>query len=249
MATDDPSTLLISSLQDCVRNLLRERGWTYRDLSDALDVSEPTIKRWMTATDLSVSRIGRIAGAFGMTAFELLRRAEEGDERTFTLDPAIEAALVGDPDAHLAWDALRMGRSPEAVRAHYGHAHPHWLRLLGRLEAWGLVERHPDDRVRLLHVGIHNWLPGGPLVDAHKERRLVWVEEAWARKGPPAVMQSATRVVGPDFFELAGDELRRLAHTWRNRAWRDQVAVSPEQQSRVRWLLVVGEAPEWPTLE
>lgn len=226
-----------------------ERGWTYRDLSKVLGVSEPTVKRWMTATDLSVGRIGRIGAAFGLTAFELLRRAQEGDERTFALDPATEAALVADPDAHLAWDAMRLGRSPDSVRLHYEHDHAGWFRLLGRLEALGLVERHAEGRIRLLHGGIHNWLPGGPLSVAHQAHQLRWVEQAFAGEGRHAVVQAATRVVGPGFFETAGDELRVLAHTWRNRAWRDQVALPPERQSRVRWMLVVGEAPDWPTLE
>jgi transcriptional regulator with XRE-family HTH domain len=236
--------LVVEAVKACVRVRLSERGWRYRDLADAVGVSEVTIKRWMTADDLSLSRVGRVAEALGLTAFELLRLAQAGEEQTFLLSEAVEQALVSDREAHVAWEALRLGRDPEAVRVHYGHAPADWFRLLGRLEALGLVERHAGDRVRLQHHGIHNWLADGPLRDRYHDDHVAWVSRAWAGDG--SLVQAATRVVGDDFLADAEGELLTLARRWRGRAWRDQVARPVERQQRVRWMLVLSRAPDWP---
>ena len=242
MPSDDPA---IEAVRNCIRTLLGERGWTYRDLASALGVSEVTVKRWMTSEDLSMGRIRAVAEALGTSTFALLRQAEFGQEQTFEVSEAIEAALVSDPDAHRVWDALRAGRRPEAVRAHYGHEEGAWFRLLGRLERLGLLERHPEGRVRLHHHGIHNWRHGGPLQERYRAQLTDWVVESWTQGG---VVQSATRIVGADFFEAAELELRALARTWRDRAWRDQQTCAPERQRRARWILVLQEAPAWPEL-
>ena len=243
-----PSPLVMNALKTAIRTLLDRRQWKYRDLAGALGVSEPTIKRWMTADDLSLGRIGRIAEAFGLTAFELLRRAEVGGEQSFVLPEATEAALAAHPEARLVWNALQLGRTPAAVQQHYGYDDAGWLRVLGQLEQWNLVERHAGGRVRMLHVGVHNWLPEGPLARRHRDMWRPWVQDAWDRTGPDAVVQCATRAVAPGFYEDAEEALRALAYTWRNRAWRDQTAVPTASQERVRWMLVVARAPEWPEL-
>lgn len=240
--------MVMQALKTCIRSLLAQRGWRYRDLADALEVSEPTVKRWMTADDLSLRRVARIAAVFELTAFELLRRAEHGEEQSFTVSSDVEAALVEDPDALLAWDALRLGRPPAAVQDHYGHDDDQWFSLLGRLERLGLVERHPGGRVRVLHQGIHDWRLGGPLATHHRRLWQSWVQDAWDGTGPRAAIQAATRVVGPTFHAEATDELLQLARTWRDRAWRDQMALPPDRQKRVRWMLVLAEAPDWPEL-
>ncbi len=236
---------VLSAVLECVRALLRERQMTYRDLAEIVGVSEVTIKRWMTADDLSLIRLGRVAEALGTTTFALLRRAEIGRERTFEVSEATEAALADDPEAHVAWDALRLERSPESVRRHYGHCEASWFRLLGRLEQLALIERHPGGRVRLLHRGVHSWRSGGPLQRRYRGGLVQQVIDAWDGDG---VVQLATRVVGAGFLDEAELELLTLARTWRDRAWRDQLTLPPADQRRARWMLVLQQAPGWPAL-
>lgn len=240
-------SFLVPSLQDVIRHELRIRSWSYRDLATAVGVAEVTIKRWMTADDLSLQRVIAIAGALDLTPLELLERADRGRERSFVLDEQTERALVAEPQVHVVWDALRLGHSPAAVAEHYGIDGGDWLRVLGRLESLGLAELHPGGRLRFLHHGIHNWLREGPLWVRYQAHLVEEVREALTGS-VPSVVQAATRVVGPDFWAEAEEELLALARRWRDRAWRDQKTVAYGQQRRVRWTLVLADAPRFPSL-
>lgn len=236
---------LIRALQDAIRSELSRCGWTYRDLSAAVGVSEVSIKRWMTGRDLSLQRVSAIASALDTTIFRLMERAERGVERSFSLDVQTEQLLVDHPLAHTIWEALRLSKSHVEIREHYQLDAATWLRLLGRLEAMDLIELHPGDRVVFRNEGVHNWIRDGPLWNRHQE---CFVE---ALRGPllgttPSVVQSATRVVGREFWAEAELELLSLARSWRDRAWRDQALLPATQHRRVSWTLVLAEAPDFP---
>ena len=49
-----------AAVVDAIRAVLRERRMTYRDLAQALGLSEPTIKRDLGRGDFSLLRLDRI---------------------------------------------------------------------------------------------------------------------------------------------------------------------------------------------
>jgi len=237
--TDTPKPPEVAAIQAHVKGVLRQRGWTYADLAREVEVSEVSIKRWLTARDLSLARVNRIARALGSTGFALLVAAAQGQEEAFTLDEATEGYLADHPVDHAVWQSLQRGLSEADVQDHYGIDPRAWGRTLRRLEAHDLLEVLPGDRVRRTRRGVHSWIRGGPLARqtlGWRHRRLV----RWLAEGEGATVQSADRRMSGPSAEVAADELVELARRWRDRAWRDEQTTPLADQRGVSWVLVLA---------
>lgn len=238
----------IEAVLSTVRRLLRERGLRYRDLAGRLGVSEVTIKRWMRARDLSLQRLSRISEALGMDLFDLLALAGQGREQSFQLSIEQEAALVDEPLVYAVWQALRHGHPADAVAAAYQLDPARWLQILLRLDALALIELHPGERIRLLHSGVLNWRRAGPLARQERPRFMAWCAQQ-LQEGTGRLATSSERSVSPAFADEAAAELAALARRWRDRAYRDETSLPPEQRIRIRWVLLLDDLPTFPEPE
>src|SRR5262245_22760518 len=155
----DEVSLAISA----VKRLLKAQGLTYRNVADALGLSEASVKRVFSDQSFTVERLARIARLLGYTLAELL--AESASQvpplRTLTADQ--EAKLVGDEKLlRVAVCALNRWTIAEIVSM-YRLTRAECLRHLLALDRMGLIELLPGDRIRLLVARDFDWLPDGPI--------------------------------------------------------------------------------------
>lgn len=161
------------AFKDALKKVLKTKGRTYQELADHLEVSLPTVKRWLGPEEISLGRLLQILAwlEIGLGELESLseieQRREVGvlsieQEKFFVQNPAYLAYLV----------ALHDGESPEVIAAKHGLTKSSTELYLSRLERLEFLTRDLKGRVRLLHREIPNHNPKGPLLRAQYKQYI-----------------------------------------------------------------------------
>lgn len=146
-----------------VKRLLKARGLTYRDVAQALGLSEPSVKRVFSSERFTVARLARVAELLGYTLAELMQEAAASAPAMRTLDAAQEGRLVSDEKLLLVAVCSLNHWAVDDVVAAYRMTRAEVLKRLLVLERMGMIVLLPGDRVRLRIARDFDWLPDGPI--------------------------------------------------------------------------------------
>lgn len=146
------------AIVDAIRELLRARGMTYRDLAGLLDVSEPTIKRDLSRGNFSLSRLDRMCEVLGVTLTELMDQSDQSGRQPITqLSPEQEAALVSDPQLLLtSYLILNNWRFQEIMQSFKVNENA-LVSLMLKLDALGIIDYRPPHKFRKLTARNFSW--------------------------------------------------------------------------------------------
>ncbi|SFN39145.1 Helix-turn-helix [Formivibrio citricus] len=146
-----------------IKRLLKSRGHTYRDVAQALHLSEASVKRLFSAQRLSVDRLAELSAFLGLTLAELVQETQSDQLPIRALSMEQEAELVSDERMLLvAACAINQWRLDE-IQSIYALTEPECLKYLLRLERIGLIRLLPGNRIRLTIARDFAWLPNGPI--------------------------------------------------------------------------------------
>ena len=174
----------ITQLLSTIKHGLKAAGMTYRDVAQALDLSEPSVKRLLASGRLTVERLAQFCELLGLTMAELLQEAERSTPRLQTLTREQEAQLVSNEKLLLVAVCALNHWSLEDIVSAYCVSKAECIKHLLVLERMGLADLKPGNRIRLLVARDFDWLPDGPI------RRF------FLQQGLPDFMTS--RFDGPD---------------------------------------------------
>ena len=134
---------------DALKDVLKERRLTYGQLALRLEVSLPTVKRWMNGQGTSLEDSLRIMDSVGLDLSELCDRAahQRGEETFFTAEH--EEVLAANPESFVLLFALREDQTPEDIERRHGLSRKATLRLLRLLENMDLIETRGIQVVRV----------------------------------------------------------------------------------------------------
>ncbi|MHA6913263.1 helix-turn-helix domain-containing protein [Ralstonia pseudosolanacearum] len=153
----------VSQLIATLKRQLKAAGLTYRDVGQALGLSEPSVKRMLASGRLTLDRLAQFSELLGMTMAELLREADASQARVHTLTHAQEAQLVSDDKLLLvAVCALNHWSLADMVST-YRLSEAECIRCLLVLDRMGMVMLKPGNRIQLLVARDFDWLPYGPI--------------------------------------------------------------------------------------
>jgi transcriptional regulator with XRE-family HTH domain len=153
----------IAQLIATIKLQLKAAGMTYRDVAQALDLSEPSVKRLLSSGRLTVDRLAQFSELLGMTMAELLRESEASQARIHTLTHAQEAQLVSNDKLLLvAVCALNHWTLADIV-ATYRLSEAECIKQLLVLDRMGVVNLKPGNRIQLLVARDFDWLRDGPI--------------------------------------------------------------------------------------
>lgn len=146
-----------------VRDRLRARGMTYRDLAERLGLSEPTVKRDLSRGNFTLARLDRICEVLEVSVLELLR-----DERTVPdvlteLSAPQENALVSDPKLLLATYLIVNDWKFAEIQGNFRIDANELVSLLLRLDALRIIDYRPPNRIRKLTARNFSWRRDGPV--------------------------------------------------------------------------------------
>lgn len=153
----------ISQIIATIKRQLKAQGMTYRDVAQALELSEPSVKRLLGNQRMSLDRLSQISALLGFSLAELAQSAAAATPALRSLSRDQEARLVADRKLLLvAVCALNHWSAAEIVAA-YQITQAECVQRLLTLDDMGLVSLLPGDRIRLRVMRDFHWLPDGPI--------------------------------------------------------------------------------------
>lgn len=153
----------ITQLISTLKQRLKAAGMTYRDVAQALDLSEPSVKRLLASGRLTLERLAQFCELLGLTMAELLQEAERSTPRLQMLTREQETQLVSNEKLLLVAVCALNHWSLEDIVSAYRVSKAECIKHLLVLERMGLAVLKPGNRIRLLVARDFDWLPDGPI--------------------------------------------------------------------------------------
>jgi transcriptional regulator with XRE-family HTH domain len=146
-----------------LKRRLKIQGMTYRDLAQALELSEPSVKRMFASGRFTIERMIEISNLLGFTLSELAHEAAVSERRLHTLTEAQEKELVSDEKLILvAVCVLNQWEIQDIVRT-YQLTEAECIQRLVKLDRLRLIALLPGNRIRLNVARDFDWRPKGPI--------------------------------------------------------------------------------------
>jgi transcriptional regulator with XRE-family HTH domain len=153
-----------NQLLDALKKCLRAKGLTYRDVAEALDMSEASIKRIFSQKTFTLARLEEVCRFLDMSIYDLARLTEMyADRGSSVLSVPQEEALAEDSSLLTYFYLLLLGQTTERIAEEYGVDKLQETRLLTRLDRLKLIDLFPKNRFRLLTSRRILWRPDGPI--------------------------------------------------------------------------------------
>jgi DNA-binding Xre family transcriptional regulator len=152
-----------SQLVDLVKQTLRDRGKTYRDLARGLGLSESSVKRLFSKKKLSLERLEQICAQLDLEISDLLEMARSSEGRITELTEAQERSLVAEERLLLVGLLALSHWTAEEIVATYRISQAEVVKLLAKLDRLGIIDLLPGNRIKLRLARSFAWRQGGPL--------------------------------------------------------------------------------------
>lgn len=153
----------ITTLCDTLKQLLKARNITYKDLAQALDLSEANIKRVFSSQSFTLERLEQICGLLELSLSDLFLLNTQKEHRLTQLTQEQEEELIADKKLLLVAVCARDGWSFNDMITHYQITEHECIRLLARLDKLKMLQLLPGNKYKLLIAQNFRWIPGGPL--------------------------------------------------------------------------------------
>jgi transcriptional regulator with XRE-family HTH domain len=162
----------VTQLVTALKRQLKQQGKTYQDVAEAMELSEPTVKRLFASESFSLDRIVAICNLLGYTLAELAQEAVDSEMRVRMLTPAQEKELVSNSRLLLVAVCALNHWSVADMLGAYRLTEAECLQQLLRLDRLRLITLLPGNRIRRNVARNFDWIPGGPIRRYFKEQGL-----------------------------------------------------------------------------
>lgn len=212
-----------SQLLDALKKCLRAKGLAYRDVAEALDLSEASVKRIFSQETFSLERLEAVCRFLDMSIYDLARMTRmysEEEATVLTVDQ--EQALADDSTLLTYFYLLLIGHKPDRIAIEYGLDELMETRLLTLLDRLKLIDLYPKNRVRLLVSRRIVWRPDGPIrrqYEKHVKAQFVDYgfrdADEWLSLETSELSEASIKVLGRKLEKLSRefDELADLDMT------------------------------------
>ncbi len=139
------------------RNLI-----SYAEVADELNISEPTVKRLMTQSKMSVSQFEDLCNVLGVSPLEVLSSSIEEPSGFTQLSPDQEDFLYTHPKLDYIFLRLMFGFTIEDIISELGLSKREANHALRQLELYKLIKINKNRKVRVLKKGPFKWRENGP---------------------------------------------------------------------------------------
>lgn len=163
----------ISDVTTILKQMLKEQNLSYKMLSEALNLSEASIKRCFSKQSFTLERLEQICEVLGINISDVFLQLIKDQPKISQLSVAQEQQLLETPKLLLAAVCVRDGWEFEELLAHYDFTRPEAIQLMVKLDKLKLIEFLPGNRYRLLIAQDFRWIPGGPLEKFMEEEVMV----------------------------------------------------------------------------
>lgn len=155
-----------SSLQivESLKYQLHLRGLGYKDLAVVWGVSLSSVKRLMTSDQLSLQRIELACELMNLSLGDFFKQISfERKSEIFYLSKEQELGLSEDPELLHYFLLIEEGWMPSEILKQYSVSQSKNVKILSQLEKLGLIELHPQNRIKRIHLGQLRFRVDGPI--------------------------------------------------------------------------------------
>jgi transcriptional regulator with XRE-family HTH domain len=152
-----------SQLVSTIKKLLKSQGLTYRDLAQALKISEPSVKRMFSSGRLTIDRLVQISNFLGFTLAELSKEAQATQPALSTLTEKQEREVVSDPKLLMVAVCALNHWTMQEIVVLYQLTDAECIKYLLLLDTLRIIDLLPGNRIRLNVSRNFDWLPFGPI--------------------------------------------------------------------------------------
>lgn len=190
-----------------LKSSLRHHGVTYRDLAMRLAIPESTLKKMLTAKDLSFNRLERICDAAGLDMRDLLDAARERPVKELVFSPKQERLFASMPRCFsVYWQLVYERRSLEEVQAALGIGEADLFKVTRLLDEHSLLRLNSNGSVSVPPIAPVRWGRAGAFTHALKAR---WGEQVVRDAAGTHGRNQAWHIQYFQLHQDAADELRR----------------------------------------
>ncbi|OED35798.1 hypothetical protein AB833_29300 [Chromatiales bacterium (ex Bugula neritina AB1)] len=152
-----------SRLVQELKDQLKQRGITYRELSRELELSESAVKQMFASGNMTLLRLEKICSFLSLDIADLVQLSNQAAQQLQGLSQEQEAELVSDPKLLLMAYCLVNHWSFSEILHRYTLTEVEGIRYLARLDRMKLIELLPGNRVKALIASNFAWQSDGPI--------------------------------------------------------------------------------------
>lgn len=132
-----------------IKQVMKTRKLTFKDLADILDCSLPTAKRILNQEELSLSRLAKIMDWLEISLKELERLMQTVENNNIPFNETQDAFLAKNPKFFSYLIQLRSGETPESIERKFGLSRASTDRYLVKLEQLDLIRVTGAGKIRI----------------------------------------------------------------------------------------------------
>ncbi|WP_413289832.1 helix-turn-helix domain-containing protein [Bdellovibrio sp. HCB337] len=154
----------IDQFLTALKRALKNKQWNYKQVAEALHVSESSVKRLLSNKKISLDRIEKICEATGISFSDVCKLAEWQDEDPYLiLSFEQEKLLSENPRLLHYFTLLTEGYKPQKIEKEFQITQAESKKFLFALDKCNLIELHPKDKVKLIKNGLFRFRRDGPV--------------------------------------------------------------------------------------
>lgn len=147
-----------------LKRALKNKQWNYKQVAEALRVSESSVKRLLSNKKISLERIEIICNATGISFADVCKLAEWQDEDPYLILSFEQEKLLADNPRLLHYfTLLTEGYKPQNIEKEFQIPAAESKKFLFTLDKCNLIELHPKDKVKLIKNGLFRFRREGPV--------------------------------------------------------------------------------------
>ena len=162
-----PQTKLII---DTLKQELRKQGVTYKQVAQALQLSEASVKRLFSERSFTLSRLGQVCEVLNLEIADLIHQMEKNIDLTTQLSIDQERELVADIRLLLMAHFLMCKFTFQDIIRIYDISETEGIQLLAKLDRMKIIELQPGNRVKLMIAKNFELIPNGPLQRFYEQK-------------------------------------------------------------------------------
>jgi len=142
---------------------LRAQGINYRQLAEALELSESSIKHMFSTKNFSLKRLDKICELLGMELTDLVKKYEASEPKIKKLTIENEKKLISNSKLLMVAYCISNHWSVDEILANYRISETDCIQCLAQLDRMKMIELLPGNKVRLIISNNFTWHKNGPI--------------------------------------------------------------------------------------
>ncbi len=211
-----------------LKQQLKQRGITYRQLAVALKLSESAVKHMFSVGNFSLKRLDEVCEVLELDMGQLVSLSEAQEPRIRELSAEYEAEIVADERLLLmAYCLINYWTLPEILER-YDIPRADAFKYLRRLDQMKIVEVLPGDRVRLLIANNFAWRRNGAVERFFNQRvQTEFFRHNFRSDGALRIVRNG--MLSKKAQLQLGEKLKSLSERFDEATWEERKIPAEEQ--------------------